>query len=103
LPVAVRPRDSRCCVELACDLKFQGITDLVHWVYDPIDAGIVANCLMLRIDQDYFKVLVGRVLVDPVRIQDTQVGTAATDTLLSGGLERALILELVDSLVGRFT
>lgn len=67
---------------------------------DPVDAGIAADGLVLGVDQDDFVVLVGGVLVDPVGVQDTQVGGMATNTLLSGGLERALVLELVDTLVG---
>lgn len=67
---------------------------------DPVDAGIAADSLVLGVDEDDLVVLVGRVLVDPVGVEDAQVGTAATDTLLSGGLEGALVLELVDTLVG---
>ena len=67
---------------------------------NPVDAGIAADGLVLGVDQDDFVVLVGGVLVDPVGVQDTQVGGMATDTLLSGRLERALVLELVDTLVG---
>lgn len=70
---------------------------------DPVDAGIAADGLVLGVDQDDFVVLVGGVLVDPVGVQDTQVGGMATDTLLSGGLERALVLELVDTLVDGLT
>lgn len=75
---------------------------LVDWLDDPVDAGIAADGLVLWVDEDDLVVLVGRVLVDPVAVQDTQVGAAATNTLLSGGLERSLVLELVDSLVGGF-
>lgn len=73
---------------------------LVDRVDDPVDAGIATDSLVLGVDQDDFKVLVGRVLVNPVRVQDAQVGAAATNTLLGGGAERALVLELVDTLVG---
>jgi hypothetical protein len=55
---------------------------------------------VLGVHEDDLEVLVGRVLVDPVRVQDAQVGAAAADTLLGGRLEGALVLELVDSLVG---
>ncbi len=68
-------------------------------VDDPVDARVAANGLVLRIDEDDFVVFVGGVLVDPVRIEDTQVRTATPDTLLGGGLERTLVLELVDTLV----
>lgn len=77
-----------------------GLAVLVHWVDDPVDAGVAADGLVLWVDEDDLVVLVGAVLVDPVAVQDAQVGAAAADTLLSGGLERALVLELVDTLVG---
>jgi hypothetical protein len=73
---------------------------LVDGVDDPVDAGVATDSLVGGVDKDNFVVLVGRVLVDPVGVEDAQVGAAATDTLLSGGLERALVLELVDTLVG---
>ena len=73
---------------------------LVDWVDDPVDARIAADGLVLRVNEDDLKVLVGGVLVDPVRVQDSQVGAAATDTLLGGGLEGSLVLELVNTLVG---
>jgi hypothetical protein len=38
-------------------------------------------------------------LVDPVGVEDTQVGASTTDTLFSGGTERSLVLELVHTLV----
>jgi hypothetical protein len=73
----------------------------VDRVDNPADAGIAADRLVLRVDEDDFVVLVGRVLVDPVAVEDAEVGAATADTLLGGGAERALILELVDTLVGR--
>jgi len=76
---------------------------LVHGLDDPVDAGILADGLVLRVDEDDFKVLVGAVLVDPVGVEDAQVGAAASDALFGDGAERALELELVDTLVGGFT
>lgn len=76
---------------------------LVDGVHDPVDAGVDADGLVLGVNEDDLVVLVGGVLVDPVGVQDAQVGATATDTLLSGGLERALVLELVDTLVGGLT
>jgi len=73
---------------------------LVNGVDDPVDASITTDGLVLGVHENDLEVLVGRVLVDPVGVQDTQIGTSATDTLLSCGLERSLVLELVDTLVG---
>ena len=41
---------------------------LVDGVNDPVDARVVANHDMLGVDEDDLKVLVGGVLVDPVRV-----------------------------------
>jgi len=76
------------------------LTVLVHGVDDPVDAGVTADGLVLGVDEDDLVVLVGAVLVDPVGVEDAEVGAAAADTLLSSGLEGALVLELVDTLVG---
>jgi hypothetical protein len=73
----------------------------VDGVADPVNAGITADGLVLGVDTDNLEVLVGRVLVDPVGVQDTQVGAAATNTLLSGSGQSTLVLKLVDTLVGR--
>ena len=72
----------------------------MHRLEDPVDAGITADGLVLGIDEDDLEVLVGGVLVDPVGVEHAQVGAAASDTLLSGGTERALVLELVHTMVG---
>ena len=76
------------------------LTVLVDGLDDPVDAGIATDGLVGGVDEDDFIVLVGRVLVDPVRVEDAEVGTAAADTLLGSGLEGALVLELVHTLVG---
>ena len=80
--------------------KTTSLAVLVDGVDDPVDAGVDADGLVLGVYEDDLVVLVGRVLVDPVRVEDAQVGAAAANTLLSGGLEGALVLELVDTLVG---
>lgn len=75
---------------------------LVDGVDDPVDARVLANGLVLGIDEDDLVVLVGAVLVDPVAVEHAQVGAAAAHTLFGGGLEGALVFELVDTLVGGF-
>lgn len=73
---------------------------LVNRLDNPIDAGITANGLVLRVNEDDLEVLVGRILVDPVGVEDSQVGATTSDTLLSSRLQGSLVLELVDTLVG---
>ena len=67
---------------------------------DPVDSGVSADGLVRRINEDDLEVLVCRILVDPVRVQDSQIGTPATNSLLSGRSEGSLVLQLVDTLVG---
>ena len=67
---------------------------------DPVDARVTADGLVLGVDEDDLEVLVGRVLVDPVRVENAEVGAPAADALFGGGFERALVLELVHTLVG---
>lgn len=45
-----------------------GLAVLVHGVDDPVDAGVLADGLVLGVDEDNLVVLVGGVLVDPVRV-----------------------------------
>lgn len=74
----------------------------MNGVDNPVDARILADGLVLRVNEDDLVVLVGRILVDPVGVENTQVGASLANTLLSGGSEGSLVLELVDTLVGRF-
>lgn len=85
---------------LAGSSEATALAVLVHWVDDPVDAGIAADSLVGGVNADDFVVLVGGVLVDPVRVENAQVGAAAADTLLGSRLERTLVLELVHTLVG---
>lgn len=84
---------------LAGSRKTTAFTVLVNGVDDPVDAGIAANSLVLGIDEDDLEVLVGAVLVDPVAVEDTQVGAATTHTLFGGGPKRTTRLELVHTLI----
>lgn len=86
---------------MAHQLLFGGASPyLVYGVDDPVDTGITADSLVLRINEDDFEILVGRVLVDPVGVEDAEIGGTTTDTLFSGRSERSLVLKLVYTLVG---
>lgn len=76
---------------------------LVNRLNDPVNTGIATDSLVLRVNEDDFEVFVGRVLVDPVGVEDAQVGASSADTLFSGGSQRSLVLQLVHTLVGGFT
>jgi len=85
---------------LASSGETSGFPVFVDGVDDPVDARIAADGLVLRVDEDNLEVFVSGVLVDPVRVEDTQIGATTSDTLLSSRLEGSLVLELIHTLVG---
>ena len=64
---------------------------------NPVDTSITTDGLVVGVHKDDLVVLVGGVLDKPVGVQDTQVATTATDTLLSSALVRPPHLQLVDT------
>lgn len=74
---------------------------LVHSLADPVDAGITANGIVEGIHEDNLVKLEGGILIDPVRVEDTQVATLLSNTLLGNAAVGALELELVDTLGSR--
>lgn len=79
------------------------LTVLVDWVADPVVTSVSSDGLVGWVQQDDLEVLVGGVLVNPVRVQDSQVGSTAANSLLGGGSQSSLVLQLVDTLVGWLT
>jgi hypothetical protein len=72
---------------------------LVNGVTDPVDSGIVADGIVRRIDQQDLVVLVSTIGVDPIGAQHTQVGATGSNTFLGLAAERALPLQVVDTLL----
>ena len=72
---------------------------LVDRVDDPVDTGVVTDLGVGRVYKNYFVVLHGGVLVDPVRVQYTQVGVLAADLFFGNTLQVTLELELVDTMM----
>lgn len=58
---------------------------------------------MARINSNDFIVFVDTILVDPVRVEDTEISTSSTDTLLSHRAQSTLKLEMVYTLADGFT
>lgn len=91
--------DAKSSVFLASGGQTTAFAVLVHSLGDPVDTRIVADGNVVRIDKDDFEVLVSSILVDPVRVQDTQVSSNAADAFLSHGAKVANELELVDTVI----
>lgn len=88
---------------LASSSESTGFSVLVNGVDDPVDSGIPSDGLVLGVDQDDLIVLVGSILVDPVRVQNSQVGTSSSNSLLSSSSQRSLVLELRNTHVSGLT
>jgi hypothetical protein len=89
-------------VRRICVKRVTAFTNLVNWFDDPIYPRITANGGMLRVDENDFEVFVGRILIDPIGIQDPEICATTANTFFGCGSERSLVFELVDTLVGGF-
>ena len=69
---------------------------LLHGVHDPVDLGIASDGGGSHIDHDHLEVLVGRVLANPVRVQDPETLESTAHSLLGDGLEVPLRLLLLN-------
>lgn len=79
------------------------LTVLADGVADPVDTGVVADSSVGGVDKDDFKVLVDGILVNPIRVQDTESTALAADTLLGDIAEIAGGFELSDTRVDGLT
>jgi hypothetical protein len=70
---------------------------LVNWIDDPLDAWVVSDAFVCWIDKDDFIILHGSILIDPIGIENTQIGILASDLLFCHGLQVAFELEMVDT------
>ena len=64
---------------------------------------IIADGNMLRIDKDDFEILVCCVLVNPVRVQYTEIAANSSGPFFSHTAEVSCKLQLVDTLILGFT
>jgi len=72
---------------------------LVNGLADPVRTRVVADCGVGRIDKDDLIEFEGRVLSNPIRVQDTETREAAAGTLLGNSAEGAGVLNADEVLV----
>jgi len=84
---------------LASCSKATSFPVLVHWLDNPVDSWITSDDSVLWIDEDDFEVFVRRILIDPVGIENSKIGTSPANALFSSGFEGSLVFELVHTLV----
>jgi hypothetical protein len=74
-----------------------------NWLADPVNARVVSDNNMWWVNKDDFEVFVCGILVDPVRVQDTQVTSDSSSALFSNTSKVSGEFKLVDSLVLGFS
>ena len=72
-------------------------TMLMDGIADPVVPSISSDSLVLRINQYNFEVLVSRVLVDPVGVQDSQVSSTTANSFFSGSSQGSLVFQFIDT------
>lgn len=83
--------------------KASGISALVLVGSNPVNSGVTGDSLVLGVNKDDFEELEGSVLANPVRVEDSEVSAASSDSLLSNSSVGSARLELVDTLVDGLT
>jgi len=83
---------------LASGSEAAQLSVLHHRLGDPVDTRIIADGVVVRVDKNDLEVLVRGILVDPIRVEHTEIAAAASHSLLSLAAQRALPFELIDTL-----
>jgi hypothetical protein len=79
--------------------KTSSLAVLVDGVNNPVNAGVISDRDVLRIDQDYFVIFICSILVDPIRVEDSKIAAISACTFLSNTAQVSNEFELVDTLV----
>jgi hypothetical protein len=70
---------------------------LMNRVADPVNSRVVADADVVGVNQNNFEIFVCGVLVNPVRVQHTQISSIATGSFLSDAAKISDEFKLVDT------
>lgn len=79
--------------------KSTSFSVLVNGVDNPADSRVSSDSIVRWVDGNDFVVLVYTVLVDPVTVQNSQISTLSSNSLLSSASQASLVLEVVYTMV----
>jgi len=89
--------DTKTSVLLTSRCESSSLTVLVYGVNDPVDARIVSDANVVRINENYFKVFVCCILVNPIGVEHAQVHASTTSALFGNTAKVTREFELVDT------
>jgi len=76
---------------------------LVHRLGDPVNPRVAANGFVIGVYEDDLIIFVDTVLVNPIRVQDSQVTATPANALFRNTPQSSLGLEVVHTLMDGFT
>lgn len=88
---------------LASRGKTSQFSVFVSGLGNPVQITISSDVLQVGVDHDDFKVFVGGILSDPVRVHDSEGTELFTNSFFGDRLNSSLEFQLVDTLVDGFT
>jgi len=100
--VVVAVAFSKTAVPFSDACETASLPALVHRLGDPVDPRIAANGLVVGVNEDDLVIFIDAVLVNPVRVQYSQVTTTPTNALLRNTPQPSLGLEVVHTLTDGF-
>ena len=74
-------------------------TVFVHRLTDPVDSRIISNGDVAWVDENHLIVFVSRILIHPVRVEDTKIGTNTANSFLRDTLKIASKFDLINALI----
>jgi hypothetical protein len=74
-------------------------TMLHHWLANPVDAWIIADHNVGRVDENNLKIFVGSILIDPIRVQHSEGTSNTPHTLFSDAAKITLEFEFINTLI----
>lgn len=70
----------------------------MDWLGDPLDVGVLADNVVVWVDQDHFEVFEDRIFGDPVGVQNAETTALTANTFFGNGLKVAGKFEFVDTM-----
>jgi len=87
----------------SCGSETPQLTVLHDWLADPVGLRVPSDSLVERINHNNFIILVTRILIHPIRVENSQVSALPTSSLLCNTALVTLELEFRDTLMLRLS
>ena len=83
-----------------CNISTSEFSVFVDRLSNPVDSGVVSNCVVSRVDNNNFEIFVGTVLANPVRIEHSEALDSLSNSFFSTRAQISCELKLVNTNTG---